>query len=211
MDWFAYRSGRLFCEDVPVDELGDTYGSPCFIYSQATFLHHLNAVREAFAPLDPLICFSVKSCSNIHLLALLVQAGAGLDVVSGGELFRALSAGAPPERIVFAGVGKSEAEIEAAITAGVGSLNVESAEELERVSAVAERVRLPIAVAIRVNPDVIDLRTHVKTATGNARSKFGIPFDQVVSAIIATPPSDYMHIEGLHVHIGSPIYSADAL
>ncbi len=193
---------------MPVDELVDTYGSPCFIYSQATLTHHLEAIRTAFAPLNPLVCFSVKSCSNVHLLRLLVKQGAGLDVVSGGELYRALHVETPRERIVFAGVGKSEREIEEAITAGVGSLNVESAAELERVYTTAERLRLPIDVAVRVNPDVIDSRTHVKTATGNARSKFGIAFDQVVETILAVPPSDYARVTGLHVHIGSPIYSA---
>ena len=134
MDYFEYRNGRLFCEQVPVGEIAGAVGTPVYIYSAATLLHHYRAMAEAFAPLGPTICFSIKSLSNLHVLRLLDEAGSGFDVVSGGELARAVAAGADMSKVVFAGVGKTDSEITAAIDAGIAMFNVESEAEFENLS-----------------------------------------------------------------------------
>ncbi|HSW46051.1 MAG TPA: diaminopimelate decarboxylase, partial [Phycisphaerae bacterium] len=130
MDDFAYRDGELYCENVPARRIAEAVGTPTYVYSAATLERHFEAVAEAFGPLDPLICFSVKSCQNIHILRRLARLGAGMDVVSGGELFRALKAGADPARIAYAGVGKTDVEICQALAAGIGLFNIESEAEL---------------------------------------------------------------------------------
>ena len=137
MDHFEHRDARLHAEDVDVREIADAVGTPAFIYSAATLRTHFERFRDAFAPIDPLICFAVKSNANLAVLRLLGELGSGMDVVSGGELHRALEAGIPAERCVFAGVGKTELELEAALRAGVGSINVESEQELEVLASVA--------------------------------------------------------------------------
>jgi len=134
MDHFFYSDGQLFCENLPVDRIVDEVGSPAYIYSRATFEHHYEAIARAFAELEPLICYSIKSCGNIHLLRMLAERGAGMDVVSGGELYRAQQAEVDPGKIVYAGVGKTDAEIEQALRAGIGWFNIESEQEFETIA-----------------------------------------------------------------------------
>src|SRR5262249_46662033 len=145
MDHFQYRNRVLCCEDIPVPELAERYGTPLSVYSQATLLHHLRQLQTAFAPADPLICYSVKTNANTHLARLMVQHGSGIDVTSGGELFRALRAGCPPERIVFAGVGKTDAEMRYGLESNVLMFNVESEGELLALGEVARSMGKVVA------------------------------------------------------------------
>ena len=170
---FAYRDGQLYCEDVPASLIAESHGTPAFVYSSASLVGRYRAIREAFARWSPLVCFSVKSCSNLSVLQLLAREGCGFDVVSGGELYRAVRAGARPERIVYAGAGKTPAEMEFALRSGIGMFNVESRPELVALDAVARGMGVRARVALRINPDV-DARTHAKTTTGKAGTKFGI-------------------------------------
>lgn len=206
MQYFHYLDGALHAEHVAVRDLVSQYGSPLYIYSSAQLLHNYGAVRDAFAPLDPLICYSVKSCSNIDILRVLAAQGAGMDIVSAGELQRALSAGVPPERIVFAGVGKSRDEMRQALRAEIFMFNVESPQELGRLQDVASELDKKARVALRVNVDVADPDTHAKTATGGRHTKFGIPMEQAYALYRS---ADYPNLElsGIHIHLGSPIPS----
>lgn len=204
MDDFHYDRGELHCEGVSTSALVERFGTPLYVYSRRTLAGHYQRVRDAFAPACARICFSVKSCSNLSVLRLLREEGAWFDVVSGGELHRALEAGAPPEHIVFAGVGKSDAEIETAIGAGVGRFNVESIGELENIAAIARRMEQSARVAIRVNPNV-DAKTHAYTTTGTAANKFGIAAADVPPLFDRFGHSPHVALDGLHVHIGSPV------
>src|SRR5438477_11057521 len=154
MDHFAYRDRTLFCEDVPVPELAERYGTPLYIYSQATLLHHLKQVQTAFAEAKPIICYSVKANGNLSLCRLMGQHGAGFDVTSQGEFQRALKAGPSGSKIVFAGVGKSDLEIEFALKNGVFLFDVESEQELLTIGSIAQRLGVKANVALRVNPDL---------------------------------------------------------
>lgn len=204
VDDFNYKEGELHCEDVPATVLVERFGSPLYVYSRRTLVQHYQRVRDAFAPVAGRICFSVKSCSNLSVLRLLCQEGAWFDVVSGGELHRAMEAGASPEQIVFAGVGKSDAEIETAISAGIGRFNVESVGELQDIAQVAKRMERTACVAIRVNPDV-DANTHEYTTTGTAANKFGIAAADVPAIFDKFARESHLTLDGLHVHIGSPV------
>jgi diaminopimelate decarboxylase len=208
MDHFTYRDGHLHCEDLPAGAIADAAGTPCYVYSRATLLEHFRRLEEAFADLDPLICFAVKSCSNLSVCRLLLNAGAGLDLVSGGELHRAMRAGADPARCVYAGVGKTDAEIAAALEAGIGWFNVESREELQRIRALATASGRSARVALRVNPDV-DARTHRHTTTGTRQTKFGVAIDVCRQLFDECGSDRHCRLAGLHVHLGSPIYSAE--
>ncbi|NER60276.1 diaminopimelate decarboxylase [Pseudomonas sp. MAFF212428] len=205
MDRFNYREGVLHGEDVDLNALAAQLGTPLFVYSLGTLAAHFQSLKDAFSPIDPLICYSVKSCSNLHILKFLVQQGAGIDVVSGGEIYRALLAGAAPDTIVFAGVGKSAEEIRYAVESGIHLFNVESQGELERIDAIAGECGRRVKVSIRINPDVADAATPQKTSTGGRQTKFGIPVSQ---APVLFVPGRYMHltVEGVHVHLGSPIH-----
>jgi diaminopimelate decarboxylase len=207
MDHFNYVDGDLQIDGVSARSIVDTHGSPLYVYSAHTFRHHFKVLEDAFAPVAPLICFSVKSCSNLSILKLLVDEGSGLDVVSGGELYRALAAGASPDKIVFAGVGKGRDELRAAIDAGVLLFNVESEAELDRIDAIASDAGQRVRVAIRVNPDVADADTPEKTATGGRQTKFGIPIEQAHALFVA---GRYRSVDvcGIHIHLGSPIPAA---
>jgi diaminopimelate decarboxylase len=209
MDHFSYRDGQLFCEDVNLDELVDQVGTPAYVYSKRTLVEHYDRFRAAFAALDPLVCFAIKSCANIHLLRALVERGAGVDVVSGGELYRALSAKTPVERIVAAGVGKTEAELRYLLSSKVGWINVESEQEFETAAALARELGVKCNVAVRVNPDVADAKTHAKTTTGKKGSKFGVDLDRIEAFFEAYGKDPQLALRGLHVHIGSPIYSPE--
>jgi diaminopimelate decarboxylase len=201
---FTFRRGRLHCEQVPVEALAQKFGSPLYVYSQATLLGHVHRLREALATLDPLVCFAVKSNSNLAVLQLLGQAGCGFDIVSEGELRRVLAAGGDAGRCVFAGVGKTEREIAFALSQGIYSLNVESEPELERINRIAGRLRRPAPVAIRVNPNV-DARTHAKITTGTYENKFGIAFEQVEAVYARADQLKHIRLRGLQMHIGSQL------
>lgn len=204
MDHFEYRQGTLHCEQVPLPALAQRFGTPLYVYSQATLLEHYQRLAEAFAPVEPLICYSVKCCSNLALLRVLRAAGSGFDVVSGGELYRALRAGADPRSIVFAGAGKTDAEIDEALAAGVGLLNIESVSELEQLAALAEERQTTIRAALRVNPDV-DAHTHAYTTTGKKETKFGVDLDRAAGVFARFGRHPYLKLCGLHLHIGSPV------
>jgi len=207
MDNFHYKNGRLLCEDIEVDAIIEEHGTPCYIYSKETLTQHYNRFVQAFSELNPKAAFSMKSCNNISLLNVLIKLGAHIDIVSGGELYKAIKAGIDPKKVVFAGVGKSDAELEMAVENGIKYINVESAQELEILSKVAENKSKTASVVIRVNPDVFDDKTHVKTTTGNKTSKFGISYADVKGLFEAYIENPNVNIVGLHVHLGSPIYS----
>jgi diaminopimelate decarboxylase len=201
---FRYKSGKLFCEDVALDALAARFGTPLYVYSRATFMGHLRKLQQAFRAVQPLICYSVKANSNLAILRELVGQGAGLDIVSGGELFRALAAGCPPERIVYASVGKTDAEIAEAIRAGILFFNVESLPELRNIERIAGRLRKNVNVALRINPDVAP-KTHRYITTGKLTNKFGIDFATARTIIALARRFSRTRIRGLHIHIGSQI------
>lgn len=209
MDRFEYRAGRLMAENVSVAELAERFGTPLYIYSQDTLLTHFRRIRDAFAELDPLICYSLKSCANTHLARLLIAEGSGVDVVSGGELYRALRAGADPAKIVYAGVGKTDAEIVEALDAQIGLLNVESISEMEQLASVGVARGTRIPVALRVNPDV-DPNTHVYTTTGKKETKFGVDLEVAGEVLRRFADHPGLHVRGIHLHIGSPVNDVSA-
>lgn len=211
MDHFSYIDGHLYAENIAVSVLAESIGTPCFVYSARTLLDHFGRLVEAFSPLDPLICYSIKSCSNISICRLLAQqgtGGAGMDLVSGGELHRAQLSGVSPAKCVYAGVGKTDAEITAAIEAGVGWLNVESEEEFENISVIAASLGKPCRVALRVNPDV-DPRTHRHTTTGKRESKFGVDIERAREFFQTYGADPHCRLAGIHLHIGSPVNSPE--
>lgn len=208
MDRFVYRGGELFVEDVPVRAIAAEAGTPCFVYSRATLEEHYDRIVEAFAPIDPLICYSVKSCGNLGVLRVLAERGAGMDVVSGGELFRAQTAGVPAAKCVYAGVGKTDAEIRDAIRAGLGLFNCESEQEFENIARLAAEMRETVRVALRINPDV-DPKTHRYTSTGKKETKFGVDLERARRFFATYGRDPHARLEGLHLHIGSPIYTVD--
>lgn len=215
---FHYLNEELYCEKVPVRKIVEQVGTPFYLYSYKTLTEHLEKIQHAFRPLNPLICFSMKANSNLAVLRALIKKGAGLDIVSGGELFRAKKAGCPPSKIVYAGVGKTDKEIEAAIRAGILLFNVESVPELERIQKAAKKLKKRTQVSLRVNPDV-DADTHAHMTTGKAGSKFGMDMETVHSIFRAKAPAKIrsgsaansggkypnLSISGVHVHIGSQI------
>ncbi len=209
MDLFEYLDGHLWCEAVPVRDLAARHGTPLYVYSAGTLAAHYRRMQQAFAELQPLICFSVKCCSNVHILRRLATLGAGFDVVSGGELYRALRAGGDPAHIVFAGVGKTVGEMREALRAGVGLLNVESASELATLATVAAELGARPEVALRIIPEV-DAGTHAYTTTGTRASKFGLPLEQAAELVRSYANSPHVHVRGLHLHIGSPVYDPQA-
>lgn len=205
MDHFSFIGGRLHAEGVDVHSIVKQYGSPVYVYSARTLRDHVAALRQAFAPAAPMICFSVKSCANLSVLRLLSDAGCGMDVVSGGELYRALAAGVPADRIVFAGVGKSEDEIRYAAEQGVYMFNAESEAEMQRLELAAVAAGKRVRVAVRVNPDVADAGTPAKTSTGGRQTKFGVPLSRA-AALFAPDRYRKLDVCGVHVHLGSPIH-----
>lgn len=208
MDYFSYRDRSLYCEDVPASALADAYGTPLYVYSQKTLLHHLNEIKTAFAPVAPLICYSVKTNGNVHLGRLMREHGAGFDVTSGGELFRALKAGGVGPKIVFAGAGKTDAEIRMALENDVLLFNVESEGELFAIGDVARSMNRTARVALRVNPD-LPPKTHAKTDTSVKGVKFGLDIDTVVEFAQKVVGHPHVKVVGLHMHLGSPILSSE--
>lgn len=208
MDHFTYEHGALRCEGVAVADIAAAVGTPCYVYSAGTLAEHHRRTRDAFAALDPLICYSVKSCGNLGVLRTLTALGSGMDVVSGGELFRARAAGCPPERIVYAGVGKRDDEISAALDAGIHLLNVESEQEFENIARIARGRGVTCRCALRINPDV-DPRTHRFTTTGTKETKFGVDIERARAFFRAYGRDPHARLVGLHLHIGSPVTSTD--
>ncbi|MDX1374012.1 MAG: diaminopimelate decarboxylase [Burkholderiales bacterium] len=207
---FAYRDGVLHAEAVPLEDIARTHGTPCYVYSRAAIERAYAGYANALAGRDALICFSVKSNSNLAVLALLARLGAGFDIVSGGELARVLAAGGDPRRTVFSGVGKREAEIEQAIEAGILCLNLESEAELERVAAVAARLGRRAPIAFRVNPD-IDAKTHPYISTGLRQNKFGVAQEDAERLYRRAATLPAVEIVGIGCHIGSQLTEAPPL
>src|SRR5262249_50336377 len=204
MHSFHYRDGRLCCEDVYLPRIAVEFGTPTYVYSAGTILDHFTRLDTALAPLDHMICYAVKANSNRAILNLLVRAGAGFDIVSGGELFRVLTAGGDPRSCTFAGVGKSGDEIEYALEQGVYSFNVESEAELETIEGIARVKKKRAPIALRLNPD-IDPHTHQYISTGSQENKFGIALDQVSSVYERAASMSNIEIVGVQMHIGSQI------
>src|ERR1700689_2824928 len=216
MHHFAYRNGVLHAEDVDLIALADAVGTPFYCYSTATLERHYRVFAEAFADVDALICYAMKANSNQAVIATLARLGAGADVVSGGELLRARSAGIPPKKIMFSGVGKTEDELALAVEHGILCINAESESELELLAAIAANKNRRADVSIRVNPD-IDAKTHAKIATGKAENKFGVPISRARGVYGRAAKLDGIRIVGVDMHIGSqitalePFYDAFAL
>ena len=204
MHHFHYRDGELYCEDVPVRIMAEQVGTPLYLYSQATLSRHFRAFDSGFADTPHLTCFAVKACSNIALLNLFGSLGGGADIVSGGELFRALKAGISPSRIIYSGVGKTEKEMQEALEAGILMFNVESPQELDRLQEMARKLDMTAPVALRVNPDV-DPLTHAYISTGLAKNKFGIPVDEALQEYLRAASMDRILIRGVSCHIGSQL------
>ena len=204
MHHFDYRDGRLYAEDVPVERLAREVGTPFYVYSSATLERHYQVFTGAFGDLPVLVCYALKANSNQAVMETLARLGAGADVVSGGELLRALRAGVPPHRIMFSGVGKTRAEMQAALDAGILCFNVESLPELERLSQVATAMGREAPVSLRINPDV-DAKTHAKITTGLSENKFGIPWVQAREAYARAATLPGLKVIGIDMHIGSQI------
>ena len=207
MHLFQYRDGHLYCEEVDLARVTEAFGTPTYVYSAGTILDHYARFDAALAPLNHLICYAVKANSNRAILKLLVDAGAGFDIVSGGELFRVLAAGGDPAKCTFAGVGKSGDEIEYALERGVYSFNVESEAELDSIERIAGAKKMRAPIALRVNPDV-DPHTHQYISTGFQKNKFGISLDQVRAVYERAARMSNIEIVGVQMHIGSQITEA---
>ena len=211
MDHFELRGGVLHAEDVPLPEIADAVGTPVYVYSRATLTRHARVFREALAGLDnPHIAFAVKANPNLAVLRVLANEGFGADVVSGGELTRALAAGMKHEGVVFSGVGKTHAELRQGLEAGIGQFNLESEEEGYELAAIARQMGLRAACALRVNPDV-DARTHEKISTGKRENKFGVPLDRALEIYSALSAEDSLDMRGVAVHIGSQLAELEPL
>jgi len=208
MHRFKYKGKSLYCENVNVANIAKKVGTPVFIYSKNTLLDHYRRMQNALRAVNPLICFSVKSNSNIAVLKTLVDAGSGLDIVSGGELHRARLVNTPPERIVYAGVGKRKDEIIDAIRSGILFFNVESPEELALINKCAKKMKKKVNIAIRINPDV-DVSTHKYIITGKGETKFGVDFKTAKEIFRTSWKYRNTNIRGVHIHVGSQILNAE--
>ncbi|MBI2949506.1 MAG: diaminopimelate decarboxylase [Verrucomicrobia bacterium] len=204
---FRYVGSKLYCEHVPVESLARKYGTPLYVYSQRTLTQHFQKLNRALLPLDHLICFAIKANGNLAVLRTLNNLGAGFDIVSEGELRRVIAAGGDPQKCAFAGVGKTEAEIAFALRQGIYAFNVESEPELQRINAVAGRLKKMAPVAVRVNPNV-DAHTHAKITTGTYQNKFGIAFEEVEGVYARASKLKHLRLRGLQMHIGSQLTEA---
>ncbi|MCM8782556.1 MAG: diaminopimelate decarboxylase [Candidatus Omnitrophica bacterium] len=201
---FKYKNDSLYCEDVNVAEIAQRFGTPCYIYSHNTIVNHYLKLQKAFEDVNPLICYSVKANSNIAILRTLIKIGAGLDIVSGGELYRAKLAGADPKKIVYAGVGKTEIEIDAALKEGILFFNVESIGELELINKRAGALGKKPFIAIRVNPNIA-AKTHRYITTGKEKNKFGLDLNTTKWIFLNLNKFPNLRLSGVHIHIGSQI------
>ncbi|MFA6176397.1 MAG: diaminopimelate decarboxylase, partial [Phycisphaerae bacterium] len=202
MDSFNYKNGKLFAENVDVEKIADSVGTPVYIYSKATILDHFNKIKKAYSAIDTTICYSIKACGNVNILKILADAGSGFDIVSGGELFRGQQAGGDVKKIVYAGVGKTDEEIIAALEAGVGYFNIESEAELENVIALAKQAGIKTKAALRVNPDV-DYKTHTYITTGKKETKFGVDIERAQKIFEQYGKNGIVDLCAVHVHLGS--------
>ena len=208
MDHFKYSNGRLFCEKVDLDRMSGIK-TPFYLYSWNTFKDHYLRFKESFKEINPLICFAVKTCNNLSILKGLSDLGAGMDIVSGGELYLTRKADVPASKVVYAGVGKTVEEIEFSIDSGIGFFNVESEPEFIRIEKTASGKGKIMNALLRVNPDEYDKNTHAKTTTGKKGGKFGVDLENVPDFFEKHGKSDFLKLNGIHIHIGSPIYSAE--
>ena len=204
MHHFQRRNGELYAEEVPLRDIATRVGTPCYVYSLATLRRHYQVFNDAFSGIEHLICFSVKANSNLAVLRVFARAGSGFDIVSGGELFRALKAGADPQKIVFSGVGKTHEEVTYAIESGILMFNVESPAELDVINAAAARLGTKARIAIRVNPDV-DPKTHPYISTGMKKSKFGIAIERALEDYRRARSLPNIEVIGVDCHIGSQL------
>ena len=204
MHHFHYRDDELYCEEVPVREIAQAVGTPCYVCSCATLQHHFSVFDNAFRGIPHLTCYSVKANSNLAVLGLFACMGGGADIVSGGELFRARRAGIPADRIVYSGVGKTQEEIDYALRENILMFNIESAQELEAIHRRAAAMKCTARIALRVNPDV-DPKTHPYVSTGLKKSKFGIDVEQAFQAYGRARNLEHIEISGIDCHIGSQL------
>ena len=204
MNSFEYQQGELYCERVPVSRIAKELGTPCYIYSHETLIRHFHAYDGAFKDIPHVIAFAMKANSNLAILRLMAREGSGVDIVSGGELFRAMKAGVPASKIVFAGVGKSPDEIRDALKANILMFNVESAAEIRAINDVAASVGMKARIALRINPDV-DPKTHPYISTGMKKSKFGIAADRALEEYKIASSMSHIDVVGVHAHIGSQL------
>lgn len=207
MNPFHYQDHQLFCDRIPVTDIVQQLNTPAYIYSADAFTQHFKNFQTAFAPCDPLICYSVKACGNIHILKLLAELGSGFDVVSGGELYRVLQAGGRADKVFFAGVAKSDDEILQAMDARLAYFNIESQQELHNLARLAQIKKKKVTAALRINPDV-DPHTHRHTTTGKKGTKFGIDIP-LAEKIFHNHNDPWVALNSLHIHLGSPINSPD--
>jgi len=206
MNYFSYKNGELYCEEVPVKKIVEEVGTPVYIYSARTIKRHFKVFDTAFKEVSHLVCYSVKANSNIAVLRLLGNLGAGADIVSGGELKRVLKAGISPQKVVFSGVGKTPEEIEFALSQDILMFNVESEEELFLIGEIAKRLKKKARFSLRVNPNV-DPKTHPYISTGLKKNKFGIPEEEVIKLYESTKENPYLEAVGMDAHIGSQLTS----
>lgn len=204
MDYFSYENGTMYCEGVSLEQIASEIGTPFYVYSAKSFSDSFNAFKSAFEGREKIICFAVKSCPNIGILSLLGSLGAGADIVSGGELDRALKAGINPQKIVYAGVGKTRQEICEALNAGILMFNAESAQELDVLNDEAKKAGKRARIAIRVNPDV-DPKTHPYISTGLKKNKFGISIETAREQFRYAAGLSNLDVKGVHCHIGSQL------
>jgi diaminopimelate decarboxylase len=204
VQYFRYKENELYCEDILLSELAEEFGTPLYVYSKNQVVENFRTLKAPLADTDRVMCYALKANSNLSLLKLLVEEGAGADVVSGGELYLALEAGFPPEKITFAGVGKRDDEIEYALKSGIFSLSAESRQELHQISLAAMRQQTKARVALRINPD-IDAQSHPYITTGLKQNKFGISAEEALSVCQLASSLPALDVIGVHTHIGSQI------
>ena len=204
MDHFNFKQGELFCEDVPIKNIAEKFGTPAYVYSKATLLRHLDVYQKSLKSLNGIVCFSVKALSNLSILKLLDEHGSGFDIVSGGELHRCIKAGIDPKKIIFSGVGKSADEIALALKLGILSFNVESESELKRIYQISKDMNLIAPIGLRVNPDV-DAGGHEYIKTGKKENKFGISFEKALDIAKEYSSKPELNFLAITCHIGSQI------
>jgi diaminopimelate decarboxylase len=204
MDFFEYKGGELYCESVPVGAIAAAVGTPLYIYSSATLERHFGIFQDVFRPIPHVVCYSCKANANLAVLKTLANLGSGADIVSGGELFKALAAGMPPERIVFSGVGKTEEELRYAVRSRILMINIESAGELDALSRISRKMKVVVPVSVRVNPE-IDPKTHPYITTGLRKNKFGVLWSDARKLYARIKEEPFLEARGISSHIGSQI------
>jgi diaminopimelate decarboxylase len=208
MSGFPFRDGQFYCEDVPLAQLAQEFGTPLWVYSKNYLIGRFREIQQAFSAVNPVVCYSVKANSNLSILKAMSQAGSSFDVVSGGELFRVKQAGGDLGRVIFAGVGKTDDEIRFALESKILMFNAESEPELEAISRVASKVGCRAPVALRLNPN-IDAKTHAKTTTGKRGNKFGMDIEKAAQLSDRVLRDAHLQLSGIHMHLGSPILTTD--